>query len=262
MKRKTLSWIVLSFSLAACAHQEQAAPVEVALNQAAAEEAAIQPSAPLPVIPIIERPGLAKYYETLVVRDESLRPLLSADGASATNPSLSEETLLRVNSPKDAGVSYIFTLFRGDEHDLVLREKKDCSPDCAYTYAAYEFAGADYRRVLLSSIFPMNEIGPQVRRIVPKLGRKAGVVPNWPRVEHLRLRQETPKDNVPLYVLREITKKKKEVLTYFDVGSLRWEPKQQQFAFHARAQAKSLGALDGGKDMGAEPGRKKKKRKR
>jgi hypothetical protein len=257
MKLKSALWFLVSFSLAACAHQEDA-PLAQDFSEVEAEEAAIPPSSPLPVLPVEQRLTLDKYYENLVAKDESLRPLQSKEGGPAVAPVASEQSFLRVNSPKDPGVSYVFTLFRGDEHDLVLREKKDCSPDCAYTYAAYEFAGPEYRRLLLSSIFPMSEIGPKVRKIVPKLGRKAGVVPNWPRVEHLRLRQEPEEKTVPLYVLREITKKKREELTYFDVGTLRWDPKGQQFAFNARPQAKSLGALDGAK----EPSKKKRRGRR
>ncbi|RZA05021.1 MAG: hypothetical protein EOP11_13800 [Proteobacteria bacterium] len=259
MKFQALGLCLATLLLASCAGKTE---TYLSASETPAEENVdlLPPAPPLPAVPLAERPGLETYFKSLVAKEASLRDLLAKENELVFSVNKPEEGYLKVTSPAAPTETFVFTLYRGESRDLVLQEKKDCEPDCAYAYAAYEFAGPAYRRVLLSSVFPMSEIGPKVRRIVPKLGKKAGVVPNWPRVEHLRLSQAPEKTNTPLFVLREITRKKREELSYFDVGTLRWDPSGQQFAFNALPKAKSLGALDAGKANGPET--KKKRRRR
>ena len=227
----------LSLLLAACS----SAPVAEDASQEAAPAAAASTSDPTIMAPA-ERLDLKGYYEVLTEKEPSLAPLRKAGVSFPV--SQPEQGYLSVTSPEIPRGGIVFELFPGDNHDLVVQEWKTCGTGCSYSYSAYQFRGSSYEKVLLSNLLPMDEITRHAKRHFPRKKRGGRLVPGWPRATHLRLVLSSGNKPIPLYVLREMTFSRREEVSYFDIGTLKWDPASGSFTFQARAKAKSLGKLD------------------
>lgn len=235
---KALSVLLpLSLLLAACS----SAPVTEESSSEPVSGAAASTSDSSIMAPA-ERLDLKGYYEVLSEKEPSLEILKKPGVTFPVNRP--DQGYLSVATPELPKGGIVFTLFPGDAEDLVVQEWKSCGTGCSYSYSAYRFRGPAYEKVLLSNLLPMDDITRHAKRLFPRKKRGGRLVPGWPRATHLRLMLAPGNKPIPLYVLREMTFSRREEVSYFDIGTVKWDPAAGAFTFQPRGKAKSLGKLD------------------
>lgn len=188
-----------------------------------------------------EKKSVMDYFEAIAAADESYPFLDQKERLSFPVKDL-KNGYLTVSGPFDGGMAFV--LFRGKEQDLVVMETSECGPGCRYGYTALIFANGKFlRKESLAKVYPLADVQKKSRALVVKEKGRQSPPRTWPAEANFRLILPKEGKITKVYVFAPSASTRYDE-TYFDVGTMNWDPVAFRFKYRPSGRAKDLGPLD------------------